>query len=65
MKGFSSKRLSLKADVIGAENVLFENVLFENVLFENVLFQKKIKKNVLFAGVSVHLSARKFYRLAQ
>jgi len=41
VKGFSSKRIALKADVITGP------------------------ENVLFAGVSVHLSARKFYRLGQ
>ena len=40
MKGFSSKRIALKADVIGPENVLF-------------------------AGASVQLSARKFDSLGQ
>ena len=38
MKGFLSKLVALKVDVIGP-------------------------KNILFVGVSVHLSARKFYRL--
>ena len=40
MKGFASKRVALKTDVIGP-------------------------KNRLFAGVSVHHSARKCYRLWQ
>ena len=40
MKGFSSKRIALKLDVIGPENILY-------------------------AGASVHLSAREFYRLGQ
>ena len=50
MKGLSSKRIALKADVIGPENILFENILFENILF---------------AGASLHLSACKCYRLGQ
>ena len=41
MKGFSSKLIALKVDV---------------------LHDRKI---ILFAGASVHLSARKFYRLGQ
>ena len=40
VKGFSSKHIPLKVDVLGAENILF-------------------------ACASVHLSARKFYRLGQ
>ena len=40
VKGFASKRIALKLDVIGPENILF-------------------------AGASVHLSARKLYVLGQ
>jgi len=40
VKGSSPKRIALKVDVTGPENILF-------------------------AGVSVHHSARKFYRLGQ
>ena len=40
VKGFLSKRIALKIDVIGPENKLF-------------------------AGASLHHSARKFYRLGQ
>ena len=38
---------------VGLENILVENQLVENLLVENLLV----------ASASVHLSARKFYRL--
>ena len=48
VKGFSSKRIILKVEAIGPENI-----------------DAIGPENILFAGASVYLSARKFYRLGQ
>ena len=57
----ASERIFLKTHSIESRcDIEPENILFENILFENILFE-----NILFASASLHLSARKFYRLGQ